>query len=124
MFSVNNISVSNRNCNFKSCEVKNVVKIGKNIIDADEYVKIIDRDTFINAVKRNDLFNYYKTCNFAKVQAAAAYLQYEQDLYSKLIQRCCDDIDKAIKSKAPENVVDKLTGILELFIKKFGYLEK
>ncbi len=61
-----------------------------------------------------------KTCfNFIEEHS-----KYEKSLYKKLIDRCIADIDSAIAKQEPEEHVDKLTSTLELFLRKFGYLDK
>ena len=103
---------------------KYAFKVGKKLIDADTYVNNVDRAIFSQAIKSIANFvGVVKTCNFAKVQYDMFKLKTEQELYAKIIKRCVDDLDNAIAKMEPEETIDKLTSILETFVRKYGYLE-
>ena len=103
---------------------KYVFKVGKKLIDADTYVKIVDGAIFSQAMRSiNDVISIIKTCNFAKMQYAQKVINTERDIYKKVMSRCVDDLDKAIANREPSEKVDKLTSILELFIRKYGHLD-
>jgi hypothetical protein len=123
MLYVNNI-VNQQNCNFKRKDRCHVIKLGKKIMHADEYVKSVDRAILINAMQKNNLFECFRTANFARFQYEKFRVNAEENLYNKILDKCFKDIEKAIKTKQPQEKIDKLMEIPEIFIKKFGYFGK
>lgn len=122
MLCVNNNLIPAQNCNFKSQDVKYVVKIGKNVIDSDTFIKMVDKSIYKPVKSIEEFKTVVKTCNFARAQLQQTQFNEEQIMCRKVIQRCTDDIEKAIANRESEETVDKLTSILEIFIRKFGNL--
>ena len=128
MLCVNSYNTLSETCNFKQSGRQYAVKIGRDIISTDEYVKRVDADIFIKMI--NGVWNNFAnvrrvlgTCNFAKVQVEQYVNNSERALYKKVMQRCYDDIAAAIANKEPKEKINKLEDIAQIFIRKFGYLE-
>ena len=125
MLCVNNNLIPVNNCNFKSSQkTKYVYKIGKQVFDSDTFVKMVDKSIYKPVKSIDDFKTIVKTCNFVRIQLQQSEVNEKRNLYKKLIKRCTDDIEKAIANRESEETVDKFTSILELFIRKFGYLDK
>lgn len=74
-------------------------------------------------------------CDFNKIRAQMVLdaeqkmkekmeLEANQNLYSKIIERCFKDIDNAVISGAEQNEIDRLSNILDIFVTKFGHFAK
>ena len=76
-----------------------------------------------------------KTCDFNKIRAQMVLdaeqkmkekmeLEANQNLYSRIIERCFKDIDDAVISGAEQSEIDRLSNILDIFVTKFGHFAK
>ena len=109
--------------NHKESDRNYGVKACRKTLDAEKYVRDVDVAIFKHATEDPN-FVIARTANFAKEQLAMFDIKLEKDIYSNIIKRCFDDIDKAVLKNAPQETIDKLTKTLELFVKKYGHLAK
>ncbi len=117
MLCVNNNFKSPNSLNFKSAETKYVVKIGKKTIDSDTFVNIIDKSIYKRPVRSyEDFLNTIKTCNFGRLMLQQTKINDERELCQKVINRCIEDLERAIANREPKETVKKLTSILEKFL--------
>jgi len=119
MLSVKNESLYNPN--FKAYDRKFVTKVGRRFIDSEKYVKDIQLDMLLRPLKDKH-FKYEGTCNFADAQLNLIREKTEKSIYSKILDRCFKDIDNAVLNNKPQEEINKLTDIVEIFMKNFDHL--
>ena len=89
-------------------KTKYVFKVGKQLVDADKYVRDVDLAIFQDYSKNPA--QYTKMYNFA----ARQYYNFRRDEYFKAL-------NDAILSGAPKQEIDKLAALLEEFTSKNFY---
>ena len=124
MLCVNNNFTSPKSLNFKSEELKYVVKIGKNTIDSDTFINIINKAIYSKPVRSyNDFLTIIKTCNFGWFMLSMfkqAKIDEDKKTCQKIIDRCVADLERAIASRESKETIDKYTSILEKFLLIFN----
>ena len=121
MLCLNNNLKSPKSLNFKSAETKYIVKIGKNTIDSDTFINNIDRSIYKRQVRSyGDFLKVIKTCNFGRFMLQQTIKNDERELCQKVINRCVEDLERAIANRESKETVKKFSSILEKLLLIFN----
>ena len=121
MLCVNNNLSLPQSLNFKSSEIKYVFRIGKETIDADTFIHMIDKAIYSKPVRSyNDFLEIIKTCNFSRFMFQQIKMNEENIIAHKVIDRCVEDLERAIANRESKETIDKLTSVLEKFLLIFN----